>query len=201
MKQLLILASLLPALSTAASAQSACPTAADLPAGIAVTDVDGAVETFYAMSPGVVRSEYRGPEGDGSQTLLGQGIYWLQYISVEGSQLIYETKATNSYPMKPADLPLPTPGGAWNSQYAGLSETGYISKGVQASEFGDLTSLTLGSCAYDMIPVSINYLSEGYTEMVHYLPALGIGLLAGSANEGEEMNMTVFLSIAAANEN
>jgi hypothetical protein len=112
-----------------------------------------------------------------------------------------DSRVTNSYPMKPVDMPLPKPGGAWNSAFATLEESGYIGKGVQSTEFGDLTRLTLGACGYDMIPVTIDYLSEGYREVVYYLPDLGIGLLAATVNEGDALELTTFMSIQAANEN
>ncbi len=206
MTRSILFATLLPALSFSAVSLPAavladCPTAADLPGGIVVTDIDAATETFYPLTPGVIRSEYRGAEGEGSQSFLGQGVYWLQYIAVENDELIYDTRLTNAYPMKPVDMPLPKPGGAWNTQSATLEETGYIRKGAQSTQFGTMTRLTIGACGYDMILVTIEYLHDGYQEMVHYFPDLGIGLLAGTANDGEEMILTTFVSIQAANEN
>ncbi len=200
MRHLLFFACLLPLCSGAAYAQSACPTVADLPGGIVVVDDQDATETFYPLTPGVIRSDYLDTDGTGSRTLLGQGVYLLQYLYLEGGAPQVNTRATTSYPMTPVDMPVPTPGGAWNTAFASVSETGRVSGEVLAAVFGDLSELTIGACSYDMIPVTIDYQSDGYQELIYFLPQLGFGLFVGTRNVGEDFDLTTFLSIKAANE-
>lgn len=153
------------------------------------------------MGPGVIRSVYLGADGESYQTLLGQGIYWLQNVDIEDSKLLFYTRTTNSYPMKPSEMPLPSPGEGWSTDYAFVDETGDVSTRFQSTVFGEATRLTIGACDYDMIPVAIDYPSDNYNEVMLYVPELGIALWANAKREGETLVTTEFLSIQAVNEN
>ena len=195
MKHLLCIASLLAGLSTAAHAQSSCPTAADLPDGIEVRNTFGASEGFYPHAPGVIRSEYRDGDGQGTQTLLGQGIYWLQNVAVENYESVASTRITYSYPLDPQDMPVPTPAGAWNTPVVSTETNGKITQETQSAVFGEMTRLTIGACGYDMIPVTLEFGPDPYQEVIHYLPDLGLGLLALSKYDTEEPATFVYVAI------
>jgi len=155
-----------------AMAQQVCATRDDLAAGIVVTYANGGVDTFTAdpLAPGVVRwqGEYQGMNL--GTTVLAQGYIYLSALGPNGQEVTYD------YGLLPADLPLPTPGGSWEG-VATVTFAGQSSTERQIHAFGVEGSLTMGTCMWRLIPVTITWPES--VEELYWFPELGISVRAG----------------------
>ena len=165
--------------------QSACPTGADLAGGIQF-ELDGeATETYKTINEGVVSVEYKASDGYQSRILLGKGIYLLEFAEIVDGNIDTSSRTTYSHELKPVNMPDPTPMGRWVSKAAVLDAGSPYSE-IQNHSFGPMTTLTIGSCSYDMIPISVHYDDEDRTiDLLEYMPDLGLAILSGSSSLDE----------------
>lgn len=173
-----------------------CPTKADLDSGIRLISADDEIETFTRLSEHVVASEYRYEEGQGTRNLLAQGIYLIQVQDVEDQQLVAGTRATYTYLKIPGQLPIPTPGVNWDTRVVILDEDGLGSE-RQSISFGDAGDYQIGECTYPSVPMTIDYPDDAYSEQLIYLSDLGLSILIGALDEGEEPDVYTYTTIEA----
>ena len=177
---------LLTVLQTAPMALAAeCPTRDTLATGIRFTLASGETETFRTTAEGLVESLFEGPEQPANRVLLGRGVYLLELIGVDSGIPDPDSRTTYSYPVKPAEMPLPEPGGRW-SVTAAVLDMGELRSETQVYEFGPAATAGFGACSYEMIPVTITYPGDdsSNTDLLHYFPALGLSYLAESKYDG-----------------
>lgn len=181
----------------AAPALAECPEAGDLATGIRATMDDGSFEDYFDLSPGLVEmvGNY---DGYIARNLLGQGVYIIELVDLEDGNAIPDTRTTYSYPDNPAELPIPAPGSRWTVATAGRTVDGLFSEN-QSHVWGEMTRATYGSCSYDLLVGQFEYKGDGYSfkEEIHYLPALGIGLLAAFEEQGEGTDVFTYVSFEA----
>jgi len=176
-----------PLLILPAAAQAVCPTAADLDRGILLYTLGGDTELFRRVSDDVVRSTYLSGE-EGSEALLGQGIYVLDNVALADGEVLPETQIHFDFPMTSADMPEPAPETDWTVDVT-VEEAGYSEREHQSYSFGPLTRIGLGRCSYEMIQVRQTYSPDPYevTDYVNWIPALGLSYLVQSSHaHGED---------------
>lgn len=159
-----------------------CPTRADLAqTGIRFDIEGGEWEVFRAFGDGVVSSLYHGADtGEPLRVLLGQGVYLLETADLKGGTPDPATRYTYSYPMPPAEMPLPTPGGRFAVSAAVMGD-GDLRREDQAYTFGPEIQATFGTCSYRAMEITITYDGDDSTrDTLLYLPDLGISYLSGS---------------------
>ena len=162
----------------ATTAAAACPVNADLSQGIQLTQGDGTVEVFRDRGNNIVEVTGTYPDDFVSRTLLGKGIYVLELIDLVDGKLDPDTRMTFGFPMNAADFPTAQAGGSWTVKTVGRDIDGTFPETLDM-RWGDASQVTYGDCTYDMIPGTLTYQGEdyGHIEVIHYLPALGIGVL------------------------
>ncbi|MEL7115107.1 MAG: hypothetical protein AAGP08_05865 [Pseudomonadota bacterium] len=178
---------LLPAL---AQAQEACPTAADLQAGIVFDIGEGEKEVYKDIGNGVIEVTYSDTEGFESRTLLGQGVYLLELVDLEDGQPVPISRTTYSHKLTPVDMPKPSPNSSWTSEVVSLND-GNLEREVHDHRFGAAGNITLGACTYDKIRVTVHYDDgDNSVDTLEYLPDLGVGLLVGVAYDNGDGTRT-----------
>lgn len=164
-----------------------CPTGADLATGIAFEMAGGDREVYRAGdTDSTVEVNFTAPDGYASRILLGKGIYLLEFAEIVDGQPDLEGRITYGHAFPPPQMPDPKPEGRWVSQVATL-DAGEPYTEVHNHKFGPMTELTLGTCRFDMIPITVHYDDEETTvDHLEYLPELGLALLAGSDYDDED---------------
>lgn len=174
----LVLALLLPG---AALAQ-ACPTGADLDRGIRFA-VDGESTEVFTRSeaPGLLKTVFTSADGSRTQSLLAQGVYLVEAKSLDTGD---DWRSAYAFAMNADEMPLPTPGGQASFEVI-LSGDGSLSQERQVYRFGAEDIAQFGACRYVMIPVEVQYgADEELTDVLHYLPDLGLSLFVETRHEG-----------------
>ena len=181
-----------------AVAMAECPTGTDLDAGIAMRDSDGYAYVFRRQSDDVVVQQGTGPDGYQFRNLLGQGSHVLQLADWENGAIVTDSIINYSYPMPPAEMPVPAPGLTWQVQTT-INSYGEFYTEAQSQVWGQPGSLIIGSCSYEVIPGQITYKSELDTirEQISFLPDLGIGLLVAYSDGSGYDDQFTFISIEA----
>lgn len=167
-------------LTLAGAARAACPTGADISAGIRFNTVDGEFETFRRLDNGLIQAYYGLDSHIGSRTLLARGIYLLEVVEMENGNADPTTRTTYSFPMPHDELPEPEPGVTWEVRAATYAN-GRIDSERQVYEFGTLSEKDYGGCRYAVQPITIFYPGENdpdRRDVIHYLPEFGISYLA-----------------------
>jgi hypothetical protein len=171
-------------LATPLVAQNACPTAADRAAGIRVAFEDGSAEVFRS-GPVLAVTIVDGTDPDGSsyRMELAQGTHLLIYENVIDGRPDRSSRVTYDYGMPPAEMPVPAPGGRWQSAVTVTSSEGTDSE-AQTHAYDLLDTIDIAGCVYDVISVLIAYdTPDAYIENLHYLPELDISYLVWSETE------------------
>lgn len=157
-----------------------CPVAADLVGGVRVIEDDGTIVTFVAQGDGLVLQEiiFALDNGIIYRTMLAHGTSVVSSMDTQNGAVIDETQMDTSYPVAPADLPVPTPLSSHTFETTVVDSIGQYSA-TQTQSWGAMQSLAIGDCTYDMFLGKVNYTSDYYvvTEKLHYLPALELALL------------------------
>jgi hypothetical protein len=174
---------LLTLLPTFAAAQAACPTANDLSKGIRVDRSGGYTEIFRAGGQGIVAVEgYIDRDLDYTLELAG-GLQLLSYSGNVGPTPNPEGDLTYDYGVSHDDLPLPVPNGRWQSPVTVTAKSGPFSE-PQLYAFGPLEQISIGTCPYAMISVTIAYQNDNnYIETLQYFPDLGISVLVRQGDD------------------
>ncbi|WP_136441086.1 hypothetical protein [Pacificoceanicola onchidii] len=165
----------------APAAFAACPVAEDLKTGIRLTDKDGHYEILKSYTPGTVTSHYYENGALDSRVLLARGLYLVEYIEAEGGALSASGRDTYSYEFTPEKMPIPEAGKVLELPVV-LNEGGDISSGLDVFEADPEITVTLGACAYRVLPVRQYFDKEDRQtyELLHYLPELGVSYLKTS---------------------
>ncbi|MDX8347088.1 hypothetical protein SLH49_03730 [Cognatiyoonia sp. IB215446] len=168
----------------ASTAIADCPTGADRATGIRATLSDGSVEEYRDLSPGLVELIARYEDGYTARNILGQGVYVVELSDLEDGQIVPTSRITSAYPMSAEKMPIPKPDTDWQVKVAMRDSDGFFQE-EQTHRWGALTKVTYTDCTYDMIPGELTYQGDGYSyfEEIHYLPALGLGLLVSYATD------------------
>ena len=174
-----------------------CPTLDDLKTGIRITYADNFEETYKLSEANehIVTVEEIFDNTDVSHSLLAQGIYLVQSIQEENGALAPSTRITYTYPLSPGNMPVPQPNGSWNAKIAVLSNDGLTTETHQM-RFLERTSLTVGACSYDMVPIRVTY-GQGEGETLYYMPELGFAVIGVWTSNGED-DVYEFTSIEVA---
>ena len=147
---------------TLALAQGACPTAADLAAGIVLTRESGATDT-YAGDQVVVAHEEQSQLGARTE-LLARGYLPISQQDEVGLML-------TDWGAEPEALPLPEPGTEWQRDVT-YSSPGYTVGGQAGIQAGEAYQETVGGCPYTSVPVQL-WLGDGSVRLT-YLVELGV---------------------------
>lgn len=171
----------------ATPALAVCPVPGDRATGIRATLSDGSYEDYRDLRPGLVELIGNYADGYVARNLLGQGIYVVELSDLEDGKIVPDTRTTYTYPVDLTALPIPEPGTRWVGETGGRDYDGFFAE-TQSHSWGALTRATYGTCSYDLLVGRFDYSGDGYSykEEIHYLPELGIGLLASYADDSED---------------
>ncbi|MEL6958392.1 MAG: hypothetical protein AAGL89_05500 [Pseudomonadota bacterium] len=187
-------------MAASTGAALACPTAADLEAGIVIMEDDGTRNVFTSVRNGVVSQDGVTPDGFEFRTLLAQGVHVLQLADTEDGALIPDTVYTTSYPDPVNTLPIPEAGLTWDVS-TGITSFEETYTEQQSQVWGAMVPFSIGECTYDAIPGKVEYLSDlsHFREQIIFVPALGLGLLTSSVDIGfeDEPGTFTYVSISA----
>lgn len=167
---------LLPVLAGPAAA---CPTGADLSAGIILTGEDGSTETMSLTPEGAVQSWYFWPPDQTTLTQLAGG--YLPEMSMNFTSAVPDLTSRVSYALDLPEggLPAPAPGLRVDVPMTTTDASGSSDETVEIA-FGDHGTYRIGGCSYDAIPLALSY--DDYREFDIYLPALGFSVVIGTAD-------------------
>ena len=180
----------------AGAAQADCPGPGDLATGIRLLGNDGTSDTYRQHAEHLVQGVFSDGGSSGTVYMLMQGIYAIEVFQTENGTPVAGTRQTYSYPLGPGEVPMPQPGGRWDTIALILEEGAEVRRQAESFVFGDATRVTLGACGYDMIPITAIYHDDdGYQERLHYLPELGFAYLASSQVRGQQPEPVVYFGI------
>lgn len=172
-------------IGNAAAAQTTCPTAADLQAGIHLDFSDGTTETYRRTGPATASVE----GFDGVEVYfrleIAHGTHLLDYVNVYEGAPEEESRQVYDYGVPPEQLPVPVAGARFNSEVTVTASDG-TRREDQFQAYVEGPPLTIGGCIYEVIDVVIAYdTPDNYIEHINYLPQLGLGyLLWSQADDG-----------------
>ncbi len=173
-------------------AQTDCPTRDAMERGVRLTFPDGLAEIYRDGGDSLVTVDaptYRMELGQGTHLLTYEDI--IDGVPQESSQTTYD------YGMAQTELRVPAPGKRWSVPVKVTDSSG-IRDEAQMQAYGDLETVTIGDCTYDMIEVVIAYDREDmYMESLHYLPEFSLTYLAWSGTEGETPSPVIPTDITA----
>ena len=174
----------LAALLLGGMAQAECPTVTDLPTGVQFTIDDGDKETFRELWPGMVESVFEGADGTVYRNLLAKGIYLVEWADIVDGQPDLSTRSIYAFAMSTEDLPEPVPGRFANLGVL-VNGVGSLDQEIQMYRFEAQTTIDIGACTYDMIPIELRFApdSDRRVNILHYLPDLGLAYLAADRSE------------------
>jgi len=186
------------AICFAAPATADCLTASDMTGGISVTLDNGAIEVYRRdmNDPALVTVDGSGESGPAYRLVLVRGILVVLFETVDESAGAMNVSTSYSYPLAPADVPVPVAGALWQISALRNDSEGETPED-QIHQAGDLTPITIGECTYAAIPVTVAY-GATYVEEITYLPDLGFGFLHWFQNEGGEKNATNLIALERA---
>lgn len=164
------------------SAALACPLAANLDTGgVQFTEADGSVDVYRRLDAERLEGEYISPDfPEVSRSVLINGIFVQGFASFIDGELVVESIGQVRRAMTPAEMPVPVAGLTWSVAQVFEDATSRVEETLTI-EVGAEETLLLGDCSYTLLPVTVTIrASDGvFEEQIHYLPELGVGLLAG----------------------
>lgn len=153
-----------------------CPRPSDMAGnGVRFSASTGDVETFVRYVDGSVESTVESETKPTVRAVLAKGMYLTRIFDLVDGKAENETRY--SYPTALDNLPEPFPDGALTLTVEGFDGTDRF-KSTETYTFGPASVLTIGTCAFAMIPVALSYGQE--REIYHYLPEYGLSYLAES---------------------
>ncbi|MEY1554992.1 hypothetical protein AB3Y40_05105 [Yoonia sp. R2331] len=164
----------------------ACPVAEDLATGIRVTAADGTVDVYRDLGDGTVAQEIDFGDGSVAKNVLARGVYVLRLAVEDGGVLDLDSVMQTTYDRNPAAMVPPTPG-MQDKLRTTITDTSGSYKELQSHNWGESTEVRIGECTYEGIVGDVRYDSDegAIVETVHYLPALGLGLLMAYTYDDE----------------
>lgn len=184
------------ALTLPGAGAAQCPaTRADAAAGLTVITDDGSTVVIRRGPDGLVTEDWTYDGGYRQRVLALHGVHAVQIGEIgPDDQLIAETVDTMTY-----DAPLPgEPPGVrdWSTPGGEQRAAGPVVPVSYTSSVTGLGELAIGGCGYKSVSIS-NRIEGGErprTEVVDFLPALGIAVLRGFT--GEDGDLTVITPTA-----
>lgn len=169
---------LLPLLLLAAPAVADCPVPADMEGnGLRFSAQTGDVETFTRSADGLTHSTVQSAAKPTVRAVLAKGLYLTRiYDLVDGASA---NEVSYTYPTALDNLPEPFAQGALTVTVEGRDPQGTF-KSTETYTFGEASVLTIGTCAFAMIPVKLTYAGTDAYDLFHYLPEYGLSYLAAS---------------------
>ncbi|QQA42237.1 hypothetical protein [Pelagovum pacificum] len=165
--------------ATPLAAQTACPTAEDLGAGVQLTLEDGTIETFRPLTADVIR--VTGGDVDEGETYsldLGKGVFTLVFQDLYEGELDASARSVYAYPVPPGELPDITPNATFELQPVVL-EFGDLYGESERYETSAAYDLQIGDCTYEAIDILVSYGDDDtYVDGLTYITELGIAYLA-----------------------
>jgi hypothetical protein len=175
------------------SAQTVCPTAADLDPGILVEYEDGVLEVFTLLpgwtTVGVLTDL---PSGEQQALSLEYGLYIRSITQVENG--VPDDGSTLDYQYNLEPLQAPFAGLAYDVPVSiGQRQAdGTVALNAQTHDWlaGEKTQFQIGTCSYAGFTMTVSitgFDDPPRQEMYYYLADLGIGLYVGETQEGERI--------------
>jgi hypothetical protein len=165
----------------------ACPTSADLETGIVVEDTEE-FKTLYRVVDGQLQRTDFYDTGESWQSDLVFGTFWTNERTLYGGILQPEEDLTVTLEDPSVTFLRPSAGltQSVGTRVFHADETPYVETITHVWE--DLGRMSIGDCTYKSIAGRITYeaFGEPYTDMVQFLPTLGITLIIGDEYPGEE---------------
>lgn len=181
-----------------ASPALACPTAADLPAGIRATQSDGAYEIYQTADALTVNQTAVFAENERGLNTLIKGVYVARLSFEMDGVLELDSVLATTYSDGPRNLPIPTPSLKQQFQTSVASIDGVYSE-TQNHVWGPMQKVTIGDCTFDAITGRVTY-NDGnnrFVETILYLPAVGIGLLTAYDVPDEPAEVFTYIRLEA----
>lgn len=165
-------------LASPAVAVAACPTHADLENGIRFSGPnDSEVHTRAPRGMVVTLTD---PDADGFsyRAMMVHGVHVVQLSEFDGGSVMLGSTWRFGYPGGIEALPVPTPGGTWESDVAALNNFSFDIETI-SHVWGAEIDYVLSGCTLRGVPVRVTYDSEGFqsVEDYVYLPEVGTALL------------------------
>lgn len=173
----------------------ACPTGADMTAGVVLTLEDGTQEVYRRTAPDLVVVDVTFTDGFQSQNTLIHGTY-VKRLADLNDGVVNLTDAWLTIYESPPPQPAPGIRGAIQTQAGTLGD---FEAEVQSYTWGKADQMTIGDCRFEGITGVLTYKTEmsEVTETITYLRELGIGLLLSYAEPGFDTDVYTYTGIAA----
>lgn len=143
--------------------------------GLRFFNEGGDTETFTRREDGFILGVLEGVDGR-TYSLLEKGIYFVEaYTKTHEGEIKNRLKYT--FPIGWDDMPEPSHLGSFHMEALGEDAQGKF-KEVQDYEFGEASVVFFGTCAFEMVPVSIQYDGAPERDIYHYLPHYNVSFLA-----------------------
>jgi len=180
--------------SGAASAQ--CLSAADLGRGIFVTFDNGDTALSRRGADGYLHIEEHYYDSDAYFVFRAhRGVYFVEEFEVDANGTPYAgTHLRTEFPVDPARLPTPAPGGSWSGISTNIFEDGYRRSETTSYEFSAAEPITLSGCTYEVVRTDVSYdwgVEGSMTLYYMFLPALDATILITSHFDGN-LPMTAY---------
>lgn len=180
-------------LAAPAFALADCPVRADLAQGITIAFVNGGIETFREVRPGVVAVYGQTSAGEAYVMTLGQGFHLIESRDLDGQ----DTGISYDYGMDAAALPVPQPGGNSTLSVQITDSVSTFEQG-QAQSYGKARPVDIGACRYSALEGMIAYeTDDNFVESILYFPELGFGFLQWSESDDEPRSPLTVVEIRA----
>ncbi len=180
--------------SGAVSAQ--CLSASDLGRGVFVTFDNGDTALSQRGADGYLQiEEYYADSGTYFLFRAHRGIYFTEEVEIDPSGNPYfGTHLRTEFPVDPARLPTPAPGGSWSGVTTNIFEDGYRRSETASYQFSTAEPISLSGCTYEVVRTDVSYdwgVEGSMTLYYMFLPELGASILITSHFEGD-MPMTAY---------
>jgi len=153
----------------------ACPGPENMEKGVIFRTEDGVVETHSRFSEDwvVIRMEFS--DSEGSLLEARHGLYLHSSTPIENGVIRLGQKEVFSGRGDLAAWKAPKPDATWRND----TSTG------GAATAGPMREIAVGGCRFKGFEVTLTFKDDPtYTELYHYLPELGVGLLVASSTDG-----------------
>ena len=175
------------AILTAGTAAAACPGPAEMMSGgvwIATKDT----QTRYEMLPGeIVAETSHFTDGTSYRVDAWRGVFLVADYDLKDGQPDVSTRTEYSYDPKDI-LPDPDTEGTWSGTVTVREPGKDPVEDTMSVNRGGRGTLSIGSCSYQSRTIVVTYDKadgSGWIVQLHYLPELGIAVLAASGEAGK----------------
>lgn len=162
----------------ASHALAACPTSADLKAGVAFTLSDGSREVFRRLDNSKIEAIWADGSGVAVRNVLAKGLYLIDVGDLVNGKVQSDGRSVTTFPVSAARLPDVTPGTKWTVEVVAKEDGATITSNEEYT-FGKGKRFEIGGCAYTGVPVRLTYLDlpRGNFDEYMWLEELGMSLV------------------------